>query len=218
MAQTIGKFHPHRWFAGVWDWMTWRSEATFMKTIRAHMVNGARGRVLEIGAGTGTNFPYYRSEQLQVVIATDPDPHMVKRAQRRLHRLGLDNVDLRQAPAEQLPFDDCTFDTVISILVLCTVQDLDRSLREIRRVLKPSGRFRFYEHVRSPNRWEAFTQDVMTPIWKWLGAGCHPNRDITLAIEKADFRIAELRRLRPFLPIPFLAPTRPHVLGVAYPS
>ncbi|MGQ9572037.1 MAG: class I SAM-dependent methyltransferase [Dehalococcoidia bacterium] len=190
-----------------------------MKKVRAHTVNSARGRVLEIGAGTGTNFPYYhRCDHLQVVIATDPDPHMVKRAERRLHRLGLDKVDLRQALAEELPFDDCTFDTVISVLVLCTVQDLDRSLREIRRVLKPSGQFRFYEHVRSTNRLEAFTQDVMTPVWKWLGAGCHPNRDIPPAIEKAGFRIAELRRLAPFLPIPFLAPTRPHILGVAYPA
>jgi ubiquinone/menaquinone biosynthesis C-methylase UbiE len=208
----------HRWFAAVYDWMTWRSESTFMKGIRRQLLGGPRGHVLEVGAGTGANFPYYRScGHRYPVVATEPDAHMLKRARRRLAKLGL-HIDLHQARAEQLPFADGSFDTVICSLALCTVQDPDRSLAEIHRVLKPGGEFRFYEHVRSANRFEAFMQDIMKPLWKWLGAGCHPNRDITVAVEQAGFRIVELRRSNPFLPIPFLAPTRPHVLGAAQPA
>jgi ubiquinone/menaquinone biosynthesis C-methylase UbiE len=206
----------HRWFAAVHDLMTWRSEATFMKEIRRELLGGAKGCVLEVGAGTGANFPYYcNSSQRHLVVAVEPDAYMLKRARRRLAKLGL-HVGLQQARAEQLPFADGSFDTVICSLALCTVQDPDQSLAEIRRVLKPDGQFRFYEHSRSANRFEAFTQDVMRPVWKWLGAGCHPNRDIALAVQRAGFEIVELRRSNPFLPIPFLAPTRPHVLGAAH--
>jgi ubiquinone/menaquinone biosynthesis C-methylase UbiE len=208
----------HRWFAAVYDWMTWRSEATFMKRIRRQLLEGAQGRVLEVGAGTGANFPYYSGcGHGCLVVATEPDAHMLKRARRRPARLDL-RIDLQHARAENLPFADGSFDTVICSLALCAVQDPDRSLTEIYRVLKPAGQFRFYEHVRSANGFEAFTQDVMTPLWKWLGGGCHPNRDISVAVERAGFRIVELRRSNPFLPIPFLAPTRPHVLGTARPA
>ena len=210
-------FRGHRWFAAVYGWMTWRSEATFMKRIRGQLLGGARGDVLEVGAGTGANFPYYCGcAYRRLVVATEPDAYMLKRARRRLTKLDL-QIDLQHARAEELPFADGSFDTVVCSLALCTVQDPDRSLAEIHRVLKPTGQFRFYEHVRSANRLEAFTQDVMTPLWEWLGGGCHPNRDITQAMEQAGFRIVELRRSKPFLPIPFLAPTRPHVLGAAEP-
>jgi ubiquinone/menaquinone biosynthesis C-methylase UbiE len=142
---------------------------------------------------------------------------MLERARRNLEKLGLD-IELRQAAAEELPFEDSSFDTVISIWALCTVRDLERSLREIHRVLKPSGQLRFYEHVRFNNRLAALMQDVVTPVWSWLGAGCHPNRDVGSAIQSAGFRLAELRRLHPSIPIPPVCIVDPHILGVAYPK
>ncbi len=146
--------------------------------------------------------------------ATEPDPFMLQRARRRLNELGL-SIELLQAPAEELPFEDSSFDTVISTLVMCTVGDLAHSLAEIRRVLKPSGQLRFYEHVRFNNRLAALMQDIATPAWRWFGAGCHPNRDVGSAIQDAGFHLAELRRLHPFPP---MCVTRPHILGVAHPK
>jgi hypothetical protein len=88
----------------------------------------------------------------------------------------------------------------------------------VRRVLKPGGEFRFYEHVRSTHSLGAFFQDVATPAWSWLGAGCHPNRDVTAAIEGAGFQMRELRRQYPIPNIPPLSVSRPHILGVALPN
>jgi ubiquinone/menaquinone biosynthesis C-methylase UbiE len=206
----------HRWFAAIYDRMTASDERTIMKNIRSHLVGGARGRVLEIGAGTGANFPYYREAQIQTVIATEPDPFMLERARRRLKELGL-SIELRQASAEELPFEDSSFDTVISTWVMCSVRHLQPALSEIRRVLRPSGQLRFYEHVRFNNRLAALMQDIATPVWRWFGAGCHPNRDLGSAVERAGFRLADLQRLHPFPPIPPISVTQPHVLGVAYP-
>lgn len=206
----------HKWYAAIYDRMNASAERGIMKKIRSHQVGGATGRVLEIGAGTGANFPYYKEAGIEAVIATEPDPFMLERARRKLEELGL-SIELRQASAEDLPFEDSSFDTVISTWVMCTVGDLQRSLGEVRRVLRPSGQFRFYEHVRFNNRLAALMQDIATPVWRWLGAGCHPNRDLSSAIQDAGFLLSRLERLYPFPPIPPLCVTQPHILGVAYP-
>jgi len=207
----------HKWFAAYYDRLMAWAEKGFLKHARSHIVSGARGRVLEVGAGTGANFPYYDASEARTVVATEPDPYMLKRARRRLYELRLP-IDLQQALAEELPFADGSFDTVISTLVMCTVADLDGALREIRRVLKPSGQFRFYEHVRSTHSVGAFFQDLATPAWRWLGAGCSPNRDVAAAIRGAGFRLQEFRRLYPVPNIPPVSIARPHISGVALPS
>ena len=123
-----------------------------------------------------------------------------------------------EAPAEELPFPDASFDTVLSVHVLCSVPDLRKGLAEVRRVLKPGGQFRFFEHVRSRNAAGALAQDIALPVWRGFGAGCHPNRDTTTAVEKAGFRVVEHERMRPFSLAQSLlicAFARPHVLGVA---
>lgn len=197
----------HRWFAAVYDRLTGPSERRLGATIRPRLLGDLQGRVLEIGAGTGASFAYYPPGV--EVVATEPDPYMLRRAEARLAKLGRDAIELRQAPAEQLPFDDASFDHVVITLVLCTVRDQARALAETRRVLKPNGTLRFWDHVRNDE--SAFwgrLQDVITPAWRWAGAGCHPNRRTQRAIEDAGFRIEWVERVR-------IAPGTPAIYGVA---
>ena len=163
-----------------------------------------------MGGGTGARLPYYAGEAQ--VVGTEPDPHMFARAEKRLAELGVTNIELHQARAEELPFDDASFDHVVSSLVLCTVSDQAAALAQARRLLKPEGTFRFIEHVRNDeSRFWGTLQDLITPAWRWFGAGCHPNRRTQQAIEDAGFRIEWLEQVR-------LAPGTPAIYGVARPS
>ena len=165
------------------------------------------GRVLEIGAGTGASFEYYGHEA--VVVATEPDPFMLERARLRLEGLSARRIELRQVSAEELPFDDGSFDHVVSSLVLCTVGDLPRALAEARRVLRPAGTFRFIEHVRNDDsRFWGTLQDVITPAWRWFAAGCNPNRRTQQAIEDAGFQLDWIDFVR-------IGPGTPAIFGVA---
>ncbi len=148
------------------------------------MVGGAKGRVLEIGAGTGLNFSYYPKDV--EVIATEPDPYMLRRARRRLTESG-NHIELRESSAEELPFENDSFDTVVGTLVMCSVPHPERALAEIRRLLKPGGEYRFYEHVRYDSAFGGFWQDAIMPIWRWFGAGCHPNRDTVRTIHSRQW-------------------------------
>ena len=118
----------HRWFAATYDLITKPGEKRLGK-LRRELLADLRGDVLEIGAGTGANFEHY--PQGVRVVALEPDPHMLKRAQKRLLELGRADIDVRLAPAEQLPVDDASFDAVVATLVLCTVHDQPRALAEI---------------------------------------------------------------------------------------
>lgn len=180
----------HKWFAASFDFLNRVTETKFLARHRPHIVAEAEGHVLEVGAGTGASFPYYA--KTAEVVATEPDPYMLERAQKRLRELDAKNIELRQAAAEELPFEDESFDTVVSTMVFCSVDDPDKGLREVRRVLKPGGTFRFIEHVRADGGWKARVQDAIVPIWGWLGAGCHPNRRTLEAMKTAGFEIADL--------------------------
>ena len=126
---------------------------------------------------------------------------MLKRARKRLAREPAASViDLRQAPAERLPFDDASFDTVVSTLVLCTVTDVPAALAEIRRVLRPGGELRLLEHVRGDG-FVGHAQDIARPVWSWCAAGCQPNRDTEAALRDAGFTPAvEQLKLEPWMP------------------
>ena len=206
----------HKWFASIYDRMMASGERSFMGKVREEIAGGARGRVLEIGAGTGANFPYY-NDHAEEIFATEPDPYMMRRAKRRAEKVGRP-IELRQASAEHLPFEDASFDTVVSTLVMCSVGEPLRALSEVRRVLKPSGELRMYEHVRYEHAFGAFWQDLITPVWRWVGAGCHPNRDIATAVQKAGFEFERIELTRPHPPIPPLVFVRPHIKGVARPA
>ncbi len=205
----------HKWFASIYDRMMARAEGSFMRAVREEIAGGATGRVLEVGAGTGANFPYY-NEHSEEIIATEPDPYMLKQARRRAEEVG-HSIDLRQAPAEELPFEDDSFDTVVSTLVMCSVGDPLRALSEVRRVLKPSGQLRIYEHVRYEHAFGAFWQDLITPAWRWFGAGCHPNRDTARLVREAGFEFERLELTKPHPPIPPMVFARPHITGIARP-
>ncbi len=200
----------HRWFAAMYDRMSSRSERGLLKKVRPRIIGEAKGRVLEIGVGTGGTFEFYSPEAHLVGI--EPDPHMLKRAEKRLAEMGASNIELHQAPAENLPFEDASFDHVVSSLVLCTVRDVPRGLAEARRTLKPDGTFRFLEHVRNDDsRFWGTVQDLITPAWGWFSGGCHPNRRTQEAIEEAGFRIEWLESVR-------MGPGMPGIYGVARPA
>ncbi len=201
----------HKWFAAIYDRLMARAEATFLRRVRTEVAGGARGRVLEIGCGTGANFPYYPPEA--AVVAAEPDPYMLARARRRAQELG-GRPMLVQAVAERLPFPDGSFDVVVATLVFCSVDDPARALAEARRVLRPGGELRFYEHVRYPGGLLARLQDAVTPLWRWFGAGCHPNRDVTRLLAEAGLEVVRLERSMPLPPFPPMCLARPHVLGV----
>ena len=151
---------------------------------RAWLVGGVRGLVLEIGCGTGRNLPRYAPGT--ALVAVDPHPQNLARARRRAP-----GVPLVQARAEALPFRDGAFDTAVSSLVLCSVDDPPRALAELRRVLAPGGSVRALEHVRARRALPARLQDLGQPAWTRFTGGCRPNRDTEAAVEAAGFRIQQ---------------------------
>jgi ubiquinone/menaquinone biosynthesis C-methylase UbiE len=210
------KRQGHKWFAFLYDRLQTSAERSYMRRVREEIVGGARGRVLEVGAGTGVSFPFY-NDHADGIIATEPDPFMLERARPRAQDAGRP-IELRQASAEELPFEDGAFDTVVSVLVMCSVEEPLRALSEVRRVLKPSGELRMYEHVRYDHAFGAFWQDLATPFWRWFTAGCHPNRDIPRLVREAGFEFERLELTKPLPPIPPMIFARPHITAVARPS
>jgi ubiquinone/menaquinone biosynthesis C-methylase UbiE len=198
-----------RLFAAVYDPLSARSERKFGADLKRQLLANAHGRVLEIGVGTGLSFLHYPPDV--ELAGVEPSPHMLKRARRRAAELGR-KVELVEAPAEQLPFADDSFDTVVSLTVLCTVSDAQRTLGEIRRVLRPGGRFVFLEHVRSDDAQLARRQDRWERPWGWIAGGCHPNRRTLETIEAAGFQIRELEH-KELTEVPGLV--QPNILGIA---
>jgi len=200
----------HKWFAATYDRLLALQEKKYLGAVREDLLKDLSGTVLEIGAGTGANFPYYKNGAL--VIATEPDPYMLERARKRAAEVPA-NIELHQVPAEDLPFPDDMFDFVVDTLVLCSVREPARALSEIKRVLKPGGEVRLFEHVRYEQRFGALAQDIITPVWRWFGAGCHPNRDTGRAVREAGFEVVSERK--EMAPVPPIIPSRPHLLLVA---
>jgi ubiquinone/menaquinone biosynthesis C-methylase UbiE len=183
----------HRLFAAVYDRMLAGQERAGLREMRAELLAGARGRTLELGAGTGLNLSHY-SAQVTELVLTEPDPHMAKRLRRRLSEVEPEvRVEVVETGAEELPFPDASFDSVVSTLVFCTVPDPEHAAAEASRVLKPDGRLLMIEHVRAEEgstraRW----QDRLERPWGWVGAGCHPNRN-TVATLSSRFDTSGLR-------------------------
>jgi ubiquinone/menaquinone biosynthesis C-methylase UbiE len=198
-----------RWFANGYDWFFDRIDARGGSEHRRRLAEGATGQVLEIGAGTGRNLPLYRNASL--VVALEPDAGMRARAEEAAGTAPVP-VELVDGRAEDLPFPDGSFDTVVASYVLCTVSDPGQVLGEVRRVLRPGGTLRFYEHVRAADPRLAWWQDLLDRPWAWLGRGDHPNRDTVAAIGRAGLRIVDVEAFD-FEAMPRLV--RPHVLGVA---
>ena len=197
-------------FACMYDRITAGVEAAGLREHRERLLGSARGRVLEIGAGTGANLAFY-SDCVESLTVAEPEAPMARRLARRI-REQVRGVDLVQAPAEELPFADAQFDTVVSTLVLCTVSDQARALRELRRVLKPGGRLLFIEHVRSEEPRLASWQDRLNGLNRVVAHGCNCNRSTLDTIRAAGFTITSLERDYLRKAPPFV---RPLVVGTA---
>lgn len=180
----------HPVVAALYDAYMWPQERMGFGRQRERMADEARGRVLEVAAGTGLTFPFYR--RADEVIAIDSDAAMLRRAHRRADSAPCP-VHLQQADAESLPFADSEFDTIVIAFGLCTIPHPDAAVREARRVLKATGRLLFLEHVRSTGRRHARLQDLAAPAWSRLTGGCHPNRPSLETIER-EFVIEQVWR------------------------
>jgi len=199
-----------RLFAALYDPLSKAAEEKLGAEKKRRLLADASGRVLEVGIGTGLSLPHYPAG-VDEIAGVDPSQPMLRRARDRAAELGRD-VTLLQAPAEALPFADDSFDTVVTLAVLCSVDDQGRALAEVRRVLRPGGRFIFLEHVRSDDPALAQKQDRWERPWGWFTCGCHPNRDTLAAIREAGFDVVEAEREeRDELP----QLVRPHVKGWA---
>jgi ubiquinone/menaquinone biosynthesis C-methylase UbiE len=205
----------HPVFAAIYDRMLAAQEKAGLRTMRAELLSAARGQVLELGAGTGLNLSHY-TDQVSELVLTEPDPHMAKRLRQRVEATELPfGVEVVETGAEQLPFEDRSFDTAVSTLVFCSVHDAGQAAAEVARLLKPDGQLLLLEHVRGQSegrltRW----QDRLEGPWGWLGAGCHPNRDTATTLS-ASFDVSGLQRDE----LPGFAPpiVKPMIRGAARP-
>jgi ubiquinone/menaquinone biosynthesis C-methylase UbiE len=180
---------------------------------RRETLAGLSGRVVELGAGNGRNFGFY-PPQVDEVVAVEPEPYMRGLAVQAARDAAVD-VRVVDGLAGSLALDDASFDAAVACLMLCSVPDQADALRDLRRVLRPGGELRFFEHVhaeRQPLRAALAFADRST-IWPRIAGGCHPSRDTLHAIEDAGFVVEHVRRFEfsPSRPLPAL----PHILGMA---
>ena len=177
--------------AVLYDPFFWLAERAGLAARRRDLVRQARGRVLEIGAGTGLNLRHYADDA--ELVLSEPDAAMADRLRRRV--AGRERpATVVLASAEALPFADGEFDTVVSTLVLCAVADQAAALREIRRVLRPGGRLLFMEHIRSDSpRWARW-QDRLNPPWRAFAEGCNCNRPTLDVIDAGPLALREVQR------------------------
>jgi ubiquinone/menaquinone biosynthesis C-methylase UbiE len=200
-----------RLFAARYDSMAKGPEEAGLLTLREQLLSGVSGRVVEIGAGTGRNLAFY-GDGVELTL-TEPDSHMARKLEQRIAEHGRP-VELVQASAEDLPFEDGQFDVAVSTLVLCGVEDQARALGEVRRVLKPGGELIFVEHVRSDEPKLARWQDRLNPLNRVV-ARCNCNRPTVDAIRAAGFTITKLERDELQKVPPFV---RPLAVGTATPN
>ena len=161
---------------------------------RRHIVGAAEGRVLEIGVGSGLNFPLYGAAA-DSVIGLEPSAELLRMARARARHAAVP-VTLLDASAEAIPLDAGSIDTVVTTWTLCTIPNASRALAEMRRVLKPSGTLSFVEHGRAPEAGVARWQDRLDPLWSRLAGGCHLNRKMDDLLADNGFRIEALQNPR----------------------
>lgn len=204
--------HPR--FARMYERISAESERRGNAAYRDRLLAGLSGRVIEVGAGNGLNFGHYPGT-VGDVVAVEPDDYLRRLAEGTAAQAAVP-VTVAAGHATALPVEDASFDAAVASLVLCSVSDVPVALAELRRVLKPAGQLRFFEHVRSNNRWLGLLQDAVTPVWSRVGGGCHLNRDTAAALPAAGFDITRIERF-PHAPLRYI-PAHAHILGVARPS
>jgi ubiquinone/menaquinone biosynthesis C-methylase UbiE len=204
--------HPR--FARMYERISTESERRGTAEHRDRALTGLSGRVVEVGAGNGMNVAHYPSAVTEV-IAVEPENQLRELAEQAASTAPVP-VRVVAGHAHALPVEDASVDAAVASLVLCSLPDVPGALAELRRVLKPAGELRFFEHVRSDTTLVGLFQDAITPLWSHIGGGCHLNRDTTAAIRAAGFHIDQLDRFH-YAPLRFL-PRHAHILGRAHPE
>lgn len=203
--------HPR--FARMFDSASRKMETRGQAEHRQRLLAGVSGRVVEVGAGNGLNFPYYPPSVTEVA-AVEPEPYLRDRAREAAVDAQVP-ITVLAGTAEALPLEDDSVDVGIASLVLCSVDDPAQALAELRRVIRPGGELRFYEHVAAPSGWFRRGQRAFDLFWPYVAGGCHACRDTEAEIIRAGFEIDE-RDSFSFRPLPVVLPTAPHVLGIAH--
>lgn len=186
----MGRIYDATWgrlFAAVYDRGLRATEEAGLREMRRQVLADARGRTIDLGAGTGANLDLY-PEAVEELVLAEPDPHMAKQLRGKLADSAV-TPELVEAPAESLPFEDASFDTAVFTLVLCTVPDPQAALAETARILKPGGELLFIEHVRAEEPGLARWQDRLERPWHFLADGCHCNRDTVANIEASPLTV-----------------------------
>ena len=202
----------HPLFARLLEWNAGRDEKRGQAELRRELLAGLSGRVLEVGAGTGVNFAHYPAS-VEELVAVEPEPYLRGRAAEAARHAACP-VRVVDGLAGELPFEDASFDAAVVTGVLCSVPDEHAALADMRRVLRPGGELRFYEHVRGRRPARARWQDAVDRVWPRLMGGCHPNRDTLGAIEEAGFQLDRCRGFH-FPAGARVFPVAPRILGVA---
>jgi ubiquinone/menaquinone biosynthesis C-methylase UbiE len=198
--------------AALYDRFTQGSEHACLRQWRADLLRNLSGEVLEVGAGTGLNLPFYPPALTRLVLS-EPDPHMRRELAKKVRAENAERLEVLDASLDDLRLPAEAFDAVVGTLVLCSVPRLEHALAEIRRVLKPRGRFVFLEHVAAEDRPRRLRwQRRVEPVWTRLSGGCHLTRRTADAIVAAGFAVAEIQResMRKAWPL-----VRPTIRGVA---
>jgi SAM-dependent methyltransferase len=211
MAADTEKVH-HPIFARLFARISAQAEETGQGEHRRELLAGLSGKVIEVGAGNGLNFAYYPPSVTELV-AVEPEGYLRGLAAEAAKSAPVP-VRVIDGVAGRLPVDDATFDAGVASLVLCSVPDQAKALSELRRVIRPGGELRFYEHVRGERPGLVRAQRAADLLWPRLAGGCHTTRDTGAAIEQAGFAIESCRRF-PFRPCFLAYPVTPHILGVA---
>ncbi|MDL4777180.1 MULTISPECIES: class I SAM-dependent methyltransferase [Thermomonosporaceae] len=201
-------------FARFFDLAAGRAEKRGQAALRRELLAGLTGRVVEVGAGNGLNFRHY-PPQVREVVAVEPQPFLRGRAGTAAAREAGDVIRVTDGTAEHVPAADASADAVVVSGVLCSVSDPDAALAEFRRVLRPGGELRFYEHVRADGGYGR-RQDLVDRVWPRLNGGCHCNRDTLATLERAGYRVESRRRLV-FPATALLSVVAPRVIGRAVP-
>lgn len=198
-----------RFFAWYYPKLVARSEEAGQRETRAQLAAEAQGRALELGAGSGLNLPHY-TERVSELVVSEPSPHMRQHLREAMERdrPRVGAWKLVDAEAEELPFEDASFDTVLATYILCTVPDPAAALREIARVLRPGGRYLFLEHVHAgEGTLLGRFQDFAELPHRYIAAGCHPNRRTGALISGSPLTVERLERGRQPRSFPTVRPT-----------
>ncbi len=179
-------------FARLYDPLMELPESLGLRRMRREVLEGLQGDVLELGVGTGRNLSLY-PPTVGRLSGIDPDEAMLSQAHQRA-RTAPFPVELVLASAEELPFEEGSFDAVVSTLVFCTVAHPPKAFEEVRRVLRGGGEFRLLEHVKTEQEPIGWLQEKATPLWKHAAGGCHLDRDTLTAVREAGFEVERVER------------------------